>query len=138
MTDFYNGWMWSEACEMLARAERMQRELFRPSGPASGLPKWEPPADVLETDAAGLILVALPGVDLDRVEAVIEGGDLVIAGVRVLPPELRTAVIHRMELPQGRFERRLRLPAGRYASIRRAAVLGCVLITLEKAGASRG
>jgi HSP20 family molecular chaperone IbpA len=129
--------MWSEACDVLARAERLQRELFRPSGQVSRLPRWEPPADVLETEAAVLILVALPGVDLANVEAVIDGSDLVVSGARVLPPELRTAVIHRLELPQGRFERRIRLPAGRYAAIRRAAAQGCVLITLEKAGVSR-
>ena len=29
-----------------------------------------------------------------------------IGGERVLPQELRTAIIHRLELPQGRFERR--------------------------------
>jgi HSP20 family protein len=58
--------------------------------------------------------------------------------VRVLPPELRTAVIHRLELPQGRFERRVRLPAGRYSDVRRAAVDGCLVITLEKMEALRG
>jgi hypothetical protein len=42
-------------------------------------------------------------------------------------------VIHRLELPQGRFERRVRLPAGRYGAVRRAAAQGCVLITLQKA-----
>ena len=30
--DLARDWMWSEACEMLARAERMHRELFRPAG----------------------------------------------------------------------------------------------------------
>ena len=68
----------------------------------------------------------------------IEGGELVIAGTRVLPPELRTAIIHRLELPQGRFYRRLRLPAGRYSGVRRAVADGCLVITLQKAGASRG
>jgi HSP20 family protein len=29
--DVPRDWMWSEACEMLARAERMHRELFRPA-----------------------------------------------------------------------------------------------------------
>ncbi len=29
--DFARDWMWSEACEMLARAERMHRDLFRPA-----------------------------------------------------------------------------------------------------------
>ena len=73
---------------------------------------------MLETEREVLVLVALPGVDPDRVEAVIDGADLVVAGSRVLPAALRTAVIHRLELPQGRFERRVRLPAGRYASVR--------------------
>ena len=38
--DVARDWMWSEACEMLSRAERMHRELFRPAGsagPAAGL-----------------------------------------------------------------------------------------------------
>jgi HSP20 family protein len=129
MADVPKGWMWSEACEALARAERLHREFFRPAR----LPAWEPPVDVLETERAVLVLVALLGVDPDRVKAVIEGADLVIAGVRILPPELQTAVIHRLELPQGRFERRIRLPAGGYGAVRRASVHGCLAITLEKA-----
>jgi len=134
MTDFPNRWMWSEACEMLARAERLHREMFRPGRSGLRMPSWEPPADVIETDHDVLVLVALPGVDPDHVEAVLDGADLVVAGSRVLPPELRTATIHRLELPQGRFERRIRLPAGHYASVRRTATHGCILITLEKAG----
>jgi HSP20 family molecular chaperone IbpA len=124
--------MWSEAVEMLARAERMHRELFRPAA-GRPIPTWEPPVDVLETENEVLVLVALPGVDLEKVETVIEGPCLVVAGSRTLPPELATAVIHRLELPQGRFERRVRLPGGHYGAVRRAAVQGCVLITLQKA-----
>ncbi len=60
---------------------------------------------MLGTERQVLILVALPGVDPDHVEAIIDGADLVIGGARVLPAELRTAVIHRLELPQGRFPR---------------------------------
>src|ERR1700733_2315687 len=110
--DVARDWMWSEACEMLARAERMPRELFKPAGAEAGLPAWEPPVDVLETEFEVLALVALPGVDAEKVEAAIEDGELVIAGTRVYPAVLRTAIIHRLELPQGRFYRRLRLPAG--------------------------
>jgi HSP20 family protein len=135
---FQRDWMWSEACEMLARAERLHRELFRPAHPPAPGPSWVPPVDVLETERAVLVLVALPGVEPDRVEAAIEGDDLLIAGTRVLPPELRTAIIHRLELPQGRFERRLRLPPGRYSAVQRRNVDGCLLITLTKSGASRG
>ena len=137
MTDIRNDWMWSEACEMLARAERMHREFFRPIRTAAHVPAWEPPVDVLETERAVLVFFALPGVDPDRVEAVIEDGTLLVAGLRVLPPELQTATIHRLELPQGRFEKRVRLPAGRYANVRRSMANGCLLITLEK-GTFRG
>lgn len=130
--DISRNWMWSEAVEMLTRVEQLHNALFRPRG-ASRLTVWEPPVDVLETDYEVLVLVALPGVSPDRVEAVIEDGSvLLIAGVRAVPPQLRTAVIHRMELPQGRFERRVPLPPGRYASIRRAFADGCLVIALEK------
>ena len=83
---------------MLARAERLHRQFFRPAGSVTRLPTWEPPVDILETEYAVLVLVALPGVNPDRVEAAIDGDDLVFAGDRVLPVELRTAIIHRLEL----------------------------------------
>lgn len=138
MAEFPRDWMWSEACGVLARAERLHREFFRPAArSAARVPAWEPPVDMIETERAVLVLVALPGVDPDRVEAAIEDADLVVAGMRVLPEELRTAVIHRLELPQGRFERRVRLPAGRYAAVRRAVAHGCIVITLEKANVFR-
>ncbi len=104
--------MWSEACEMLARADRMHREFFRPVRSATRAPSWEPPVDILETGREVLVLVALPGVDPEQVEVAIEGDELVVVGTRVLPAELRTAIIHRLELPQGQFARRLRLPPG--------------------------
>jgi HSP20 family molecular chaperone IbpA len=135
---FPRDWMWSQAFELLARAERMHREVFRPVPSAAHVPAWEPPVDILETESELLIIVALPGVDAERIEAAIVDGDLVIAGTRVLPRELRTATIHRLELPQGRFERRVRLPAGKYRQPRRSVANGCLLIRLDKAEVSRG
>src|SRR6266480_3214257 len=114
MADYHRNWMWSEACEMLARAERMHQDFFRPPRARTRQPSWEPPVDVLETEREVLVLVALPGVDPDQVVAVIEDGMLIISGRRVLPAELQDARIHRLELPQGRFERRILLPTGRY------------------------
>ena len=127
-------WMWSEACDSLARAERLHRQFFQPRRPGT----WEPPVDILETEREVLLFFALPGVSIDQVEAVIDGADLVVAGTRALPPQLRTAIIHRIELPQGRFERRVRLPAGRYRDVARAAADGCLVITLRKAEAANG
>ncbi|MFA5899939.1 MAG: Hsp20/alpha crystallin family protein [Hyphomicrobium sp.] len=133
--DFPHRWMWSEACEMLARAERMHQQSFQPVRSVSRLPAWEPPADVLESERDVLVVVALPGVRAELVETAIEGPDLVVSGVRTLPTELASAIIHRLELPQGRFERRLRLPVGRYSDVRRKFADGCLLVLLSKAEA---
>jgi HSP20 family protein len=125
-------WMLSEAIDSLARADRLHRQFFslQPSA-GSQESSWEPPVDVLETDEEILILVALPGVNPEEVEAVIDSGTLIVSGRRVLPVELRDARIHRLELPQGRFERRIALPIGRYA-VSRFAVNGCIVLRLSK------
>jgi HSP20 family molecular chaperone IbpA len=126
--------MWSEALQMLARAERLHREVFNAPGPARPAPSWEPPVDVLETEEAVLVLVALPGVDPKQVQLAIRNGVLLIAGERVLPRELRTAIIHRIELPQGRFERQVRLPAGTYEKPASGVADGCLIVRLPKLG----
>lgn len=127
-------WMMAEAVESLARAERMHRQLFslQPSE-AKNEPAWEPPVDVLETEREILVFVALPGVDPEHVEASIDNGILIVSGRRVVPPQLRNAVIHHLELPQGRFERRIQLPVGRYA-VRQFVSNGCLVFSLTKAG----
>ena len=117
---------------MLARADRLHREFFRPVG-AAPQPTWEPPVDVLETEDKVLVLVALPGVAAEQADAAIDGADLVVGGTRTLPSALRHAAIHRLELPQGRFRRRVPLPPGVYSDIRRSVVDGCLVITLQKA-----
>jgi len=124
-------WMWAQMRAMMNEAEEMRGRFFelRKGG---AVPTWEPPVDVIETATELLVIVALPGVDPATAEAVISGSDLVIGGTRRLPQFLRTARIHRMELPHGRFERRIPLPAGRYDAVRREAVDGCLLIRLHK------
>ena len=118
---------------MLARAQRLHRDVFTsPHASRRGV-NWEPPTDVIETADAVLVLDALPGVDPDKIELAIHEGGLVIAGERVLPQELRTAVIHRLELPQGRFERAIPLPPGRYGAPSSGVANGRVVIRLPKA-----
>ena len=128
-------WMWSEALQMLARAERLHREVFNVPGSSSrAAVSWEPPVDVLETEDAVLVLVALPGVDPAQVQLAIHNGVLLIGGERVLPRELRTATIHRIELPQGRFERQIRLPPGTYEQPVSGVADGCLIVKLPKVG----
>jgi HSP20 family protein len=79
-----------------------------------------------------LVLVALPGVDPKQIEANIVNRDLLM-----VPPGMHTAVIHRLELPQGRFERRVQLPGGPHENVRRSVADGCLLIGLAKVKGSR-
>jgi HSP20 family protein len=130
-------WMWSEALEMLARAEQLHRQVFRPNRLESRRPCWEPPVDVLETPTDVIVFTALPGVDPAAITTTIESGYLVIFGERKLPAELHTSTIHRLELPQGCFQRRVQIPAGRYSNVQTASENGCLIIRLRKASKGR-
>ena len=123
-------WMWAESRDMLDRADRLQRQFFHPphSSPRAG---WEPPVDVFETGDALWVIVALPGVAPDDVQLIIDGNSLVVRGTRSLPHELRGAAIHRLELPAGRFERRIALQ-GRFELIERRLEHGCLTLGLYK------
>lgn len=129
-----NDFMWGEALDALARAERLHRQLFQPATAPARQARWEPPVDVLETDSHLFIVAALPGVSEGAVQLAIDSGALVIAGQRAALGDLRAAVVHRMELPQGRFERRVPLPAGRYDQIERRSRDGCLIVSLRKVG----
>ncbi len=122
--------MWAEACEALARAERMQRQFFRP-GERGTRPVWEPPVDLFENGSELWIVAALPGVPPARLEVGVDKGVLVIAGERPSPALQRAAAIHRLEIPHGRFERRIALPPGRFELVRRDLVDGCLTLVLR-------
>lgn len=124
-------WMWADALAALEQVGRMKREFFQPV-PAPA-PTWEPPVDVLETADEVLIYVALPGVAADAVRAVMDGHALVVSGQRVPPPALCAgAAVHRLELPYGRFRRRVPLPAGHYVVAQVMTDCGCLTIRLQK------
>ncbi len=124
--------MWAEACELLEEAERLQRQFFVPARSRSKGPTWEPPVDVLETEHELAIQVALPGVGPDQLKVVIDGGTLIVTGVRPMPGQSRNTIIRRLEIPYGRFERHIELPAGRFEIGRRELADGCLLLTLRK------
>jgi len=60
-------WMWADACDLLARAERLHRQFFTPLS-VEGAAGWSPPIDLYETDTELVVLVALPGVDPADIE----------------------------------------------------------------------
>ncbi|HET7674891.1 MAG TPA: Hsp20/alpha crystallin family protein [Gammaproteobacteria bacterium] len=123
--------MWAEACEVLARAERLQRQFFRPAA-RTRRPTWEPPIDVYETDDELWVLAALPGVSADQVEVTIEPDVLVIRGERRLPLGAHEGIFHRLEIPHGRFERRIVLSGAHLALEGRELLDGCLYINLRK------
>ncbi len=125
-------WMWAEACQMLEQAERLHRQFFAlAAGPARG-PCWVPPADVLEDERHVMVTLALPGVAADRIEIRREPGALVVIALRQPPREIRRATIRRLEIPYGRFERRLDLPVERLELPRQTAVDGCLHLLFRK------
>ena len=124
--------LWGEACAMIERAERLHRQFFQPGFSANQAASWEPPIDVFESEHDLLIVVALPGVDTQDIEISSEGAVLRVAGVRRLPAAVRGTDIVRLEIPQGRFERRIRLPAARWELSRSSLVNGCLLLNLTK------
>jgi HSP20 family molecular chaperone IbpA len=109
----------------------LHRQFFQPGLAEVPAPNWEPPLDIFATEGALTIVAALPGVELQDIEVSIEPELLRVAGVR-LPAAARGMAIQRLEIPHGRFERRIRLPAGRWEVGRSVLENGCLLLSLIK------
>lgn len=122
--------MWAEACALVERAERLQRRFFELNRSRQSRAVWEPPVDIFETGDALWIIAALPGVGPEDMEVILEDNVLILAGRRKFPLELRHATIRRLELPHGRFERRITLPARRWEVAQREATCGCLVVRL--------
>ena len=125
-------WMWAEACAMIEQAEQMHRQFFQPGLTAQPRASWEPPVDIFESEHDLLIVVALPGVESQDIEISSEPETLLVTGVRRLPAVARGMAVQRLEIPHGRFERRIRLPAARWELGRSTLANGCLLLTLTR------
>jgi len=123
--------MWAEACALIKQAEQLHRQFFEPSREGAHAARWEPPVDVLETERQVWIIAALPGVAPEAVRVEIEGPTLIIAGTRPLPSKGRNANIVRLEIPYGRFERRIAL-SPRLRLAERELSNGCLVLTFAK------
>jgi HSP20 family molecular chaperone IbpA len=97
--------MLGEALSMLDRAERLQRQFF-----THAIDAWEPPVDVLETQTGLEVHVALPGVAADSITIALDPGGVSVSALRPFPCRETGAHLHRIEIPYGRFERRIVLP----------------------------
>lgn len=97
--------MLGEALSMLDRADRLQRQFC-----THVIDAWEPPVDVVETQTGLEVHVALPGVSPDSITIAVDPNGVSISALRPFPCREAGAHLHRIEIPYGRFERRLVLP----------------------------
>lgn len=80
------------------------------SGAVDNQDVWQPSADLLEIEGGFLVQIDLPGVDAASVEAVIDGQELHVRGVRrAICPSQSKRYIH-MEVSRGEFGKVIALP----------------------------
>ena len=119
--------MLSQAIRLMSRVDDLRRLGFDLGNAGD----WEPPLDLIETEAEIIAYVALPGVKISEVRISAENGVLALWGQRHRPPEWRDAGILRLELPWGAFERRIKIPDG-CTLLKKRAVQGYLVIHLKK------
>jgi HSP20 family protein len=132
-TDRQFGWMWAQACELLERAERLQRQFVRYIGPSADVAVWEPPVDVQEIAGELAFSFALPGVEPDKIVVSLDGEALTVSAVRSVRLAHRSAVIRRLEIPHGRFVRRIPLNGAAMRLVESRYANGCLEVRLARA-----
>ncbi|CAL1239716.1 Hsp20/alpha crystallin family protein [Candidatus Methylocalor cossyra] len=125
-------WMWAQACEMLEQAERLHRRFFHLHRIVASRPVWEPPVDIVETKDHLKITLVVPGVPPEAIDIAAVGDLLIVSGEKPLGVDPEAAVIHRLEIPYGRFERQIRLPAGRFRIGEPSCAHGCLTLLLQR------
>jgi HSP20 family molecular chaperone IbpA len=78
------------------------------------------------------LLIALPGVAPERFEVTLEQQAIVVRGERSFGANVGPGAILRMEIPYGRFERRILLPYGGFRLNEMLLENGCLKLTLER------
>jgi HSP20 family molecular chaperone IbpA len=126
--------MWLQACELLEQADGLQRQFFRLTMSQRTSAMWEPPVDVFEDAHEIVIVVAMPGVPVERIQVAHEAGTLVVRGARPFPVTSPNHTVRQLEIPYGVFERRIALPAGRLELGTPELVQGCLVLTIRKPG----
>jgi HSP20 family protein len=131
------GWMWAQACELLEQAERMQRQYVRYMGPGTDSAVWEPPVDVQESGGEVLLQFAMPGIEPGQINVSLDSEGLTVSAVRPVRLAHRNALIRRLEIPHGRFVRRIPLSGVPMRIVESVYVNGCLEVRLAKAATTR-
>jgi HSP20 family molecular chaperone IbpA len=123
--------MLAEALSLIASAERLQRQFFV-LGTLAKSPHWEPPVDMYVNDRELGLLIALPGITSENLEVTLEAQSILIVGERSFGARLGEGDILRMEIPYGRFSRRILLPYGTFKFNEMVLENGCLKLTLDR------
>ena len=125
-------WMWEQACDFIAEAERMHRQFFRLTTSLRSQALWEPPVDVFEDEREVVIVVALPGVEPERLELASERGALLVRAERPFPFAGPEYEVRQLEIPYGIFQRRIPLPDAPLELGSHELARGCLVVRLRK------
>ena len=130
--------MWSEALSLLDQADRLRRQFVRPV--AGRAPAWEPPVDIVETAEQVRVTVALPGVEPEAITISLDADAARITARRDFPLNAAEsegrARIHALEIPHGRFERRIAIPARALTLVEQYLHNGCLTLIFSRKEAS--
>lgn len=126
-----NIWVWAEALDLLRGSERLQRRIFAIETSQSP-PCWQPAVDLFQDGDEVTLLVALPGVDSRLIEVELDATGVLVGGERPMPSACHRAAIHRLEIPYGRFERRITLPPGHFSLHQQFLENGCLVLVLRQ------
>ena len=120
-------WMWGDALSLLEQAERLRRQFVHTFDTRC----WEPPVDVVEDEDGLFIHIALPGVPQDAIFVSVDADGITVSGLRRFPAQ-QASRIHRIEIPYGRFERRIPLPLHALEPVSRELAHGCLMLHFKK------
>ena len=124
-------WVWAEALDLLQAGEQLQRRFFTLAGLQS-VTCWVPAVDVYDEGDELKVVVALPGVDSGHLEVLVDDEGLAVRGERPIPSTSQHAAIHRLEIPYGRFERRIELPGRDFHVHEQFLENGCLVVVLRQ------
>lgn len=124
--------MWQRTRDLFEHAERVHRNLLQSFGQTAS---WVPQVNIVETDDSMWVICALPGIAEDQLGLRLEGRELVISGRR---PPLECCIhgeVRVLEIPFGRFERRVGLPRELSLALAESHYeKGLVFVRLKKLG----
>lgn len=123
--------MLAEAADLAQTTRRLAHHYFQ-IGQSREVMCWEPPVDVHQRKDELTVLVALPGVAPDRYQVSLENSLLVVRAERSRAVSFNSGLILHLEIPYGRFERRIRLPDGEYRMVSMQLEHGCLRLQLVR------